>query len=142
VAADEQTFIAPDGRLLGRARASMVVVSPHVDLRAQRDKIVLWSIFNLLAAVGFAALAAARLCMSRRRRNWVLLNLEVAFLVAGVGQASLTWTGHVMDPDVPFTLCLVSGAFNSSISVVQTGSAFALTCRASARAHHPSSADG
>jgi hypothetical protein len=109
--------------------AADVALAPHVHPAAQRTEVVLWSTFNLLACAGFLAMFVARLCVPRRRKNLVLLNLEFAFFFATGGSASLTWTGHVMDRDVPFGLCLASGAFMSSISTIQTGAAFALTCK-------------
>jgi hypothetical protein len=107
----------------------MVLVAPQVNPSAQRTEIIIWSVLNLLACAGFLSLFLARLCSRRKRPNWVLLNLEFAFFVATAGCASLTWTGHIMERETPFGLCLVSGAFLTSMSTAQTGSAFALVCK-------------
>jgi hypothetical protein len=120
----------------------MVALDPHVNPKEQLPLIVLYSTFNILACLGYFTLLVVGLRVARLRRNLVLLGVELVFFVATGAAACVTYTGHVMSDDTPFELCLVSGAFGSSLSAAQTAAAFSLTLKVWAHAlmmNHPRS---
>jgi hypothetical protein len=122
-------------------RMKFAKVDPGVDPRKQITLIIIWTVFNLLACIGFIALFLSGLLSRRLRRNRVLLSLYAVFVIATAAGPLLTWTGHVMNREVPIGLCIVSGAFGSSWSLAQVSSTFALVLKVSDHLFYISFAD-
>jgi hypothetical protein len=103
-------------------------VDEGVDPRKQLNLIILYTTFYLAGFFGFLVLFVAGLFSRRLLQNKVLLSFFAVFVIATGANTILIWTGHVMT-DIPFSLCLISGAFGSSITVLQTGAAIALVMK-------------
>jgi hypothetical protein len=113
-------------------------VDPGVDARQQLTLIVLYMAFNMISCIGFVIILVVSLFSRRLRQNKVFLSHHAAFAVAGAGSSILGWTGYVFAEDVPYTLCIVSAASTSSVSILQTCGVMCLAVKVySARAHFP-----
>jgi hypothetical protein len=104
-------------------------VESNVEPRKQAALIVCWSVFNLVACLGFAILFVLSLVTPHSRKNPVVLSFFLIFVIACAANTILTWTGYAFK-DVPFGLCALSGAFGSSVSMLQTGAAICLVIKA------------
>jgi hypothetical protein len=103
-------------------------VASNVNPHEQVVLIILWSTFNILASLGFLVLFLVSLFTSRLRRNPVLLSFFAIFFFACASNTILTWTGYAFK-QVPFVLCVVSGAFGAGVTVLQTGAAICLVIK-------------
>jgi hypothetical protein len=117
-------------------------VDPGVNPRQQVNLIILWTVFNVLACLGFTILLVSGLFIRRVRGNPVLLSLYAVFVVATAAGPLLTWTGYAMSYEVPIGLCIVSGAFGSSWSLAQVASTFALVLKVGEHVTCQSSTNG
>jgi hypothetical protein len=95
-------------------------VDPGVNPRRQVTLIVLYMTFNILSCVGFVIILVASFFSRRLRQNKVFLSHHAAFAFAGAGSSILGWTGYAFTTDVPYSLCILSAALSSSVSLLQT----------------------
>jgi hypothetical protein len=103
-------------------------VDEGVDPRKQLNLIILYATFNLIGFFGFFVLFVAGLLSRRLLKNKVLLSFFAVFVIDTAANTILVWTGYAIK-DVPFSLCLVSGAVESSVTILQTGAAIALVIK-------------
>jgi hypothetical protein len=109
-------------------------VDPGVDPRQQLTLIVLYMTFDMMSCIGFVIIFVASLFSRRLRQNKVFLSHHAAFAVAGAGNSILGWTGYAFTKDVPYSLCVVSAASASSVSLLQTCGAMCLAAKVCSRA--------
>jgi hypothetical protein len=102
----------------------------HVDPQKQFAYIVVWTVFNLLGVLGFLILLVVGLLSRRLRQNPILISFYANFAVACFGNAFLSVSGYVFK-EVPYGICVVSGAFGVSVSLLQTTAALALVLKVS-----------
>jgi hypothetical protein len=103
-------------------------VESDVKPREQTALIVCWSVFSLAACLGFAILFVLSIVTPHSRKNPVVLSFFLIFVIACPANTILTWTGYAFK-DVPFGLCALSGAFGSSVPVLQTAAAICLVIK-------------
>jgi hypothetical protein len=118
---------SPTPPLVRSRRDMYATTTPGIDPAQSRLFIVVWSVFNLLACVGFTALAVVGLLA--RRRNAVLLSFELAFALTAGLNTILTWTGTVGRVPTPFTPCLISGTLGAALALAPAVSACALVIK-------------
>jgi hypothetical protein len=103
-------------------------VEPGVNPREQITYVILHGVFNLLSCFSFGAFFVIGLFSRRLRKNMILLSLFAAFTFTCATNTLLLWTGYIFK-DVPFSLCVASGAFGSSTSLLQVAAALALVLK-------------
>jgi hypothetical protein len=87
----------------------------------------------LLGGVGMLGVFGTCVATARLRRNPVLLNFHLLFIVTAAGETFLIWTGYAMKTAPPYGLCAVSATFIASAATGKAAAAFALTCQVSER---------
>jgi hypothetical protein len=88
-----------------------------------------YSAVDLIGCVGLLGILGTCAANAHLRRNPILLNFYLLFVVTGAGGTLLTWTGHAMDRAPPHALCAASAAFIASVATGKAVAAFALTCQ-------------
>ncbi|KAJ7611610.1 hypothetical protein FB45DRAFT_760475 [Roridomyces roridus] len=100
----------------------MPVTDPHEYLAL----LVLWSTFSIFAAVSNAFLLTVTLLTKGKEANAVLVNLEAIFTITSASGSLLVWTGHALDKEPPFGLCLVNASISMANVPLQGASALAI----------------
>jgi hypothetical protein len=103
-------------------------VDPGVNPKEQITYIALHGFFNLFACFGFGLFFVIGLCSPRLRKNIVLLSFFAVFTLVCATNTMLLWTGYAFR-DVPFSICVASGAFGSSTSLLQVAAALSLVLK-------------
>jgi hypothetical protein len=104
-------------------------MNPTIDPAEHVPQIVYWTTMNLFAAVSQLVLIPLSLAVPRLRRNVLLLNLEFIFLITCSFGACLIWTGHAMDVNPPFGICLFNASITTFSTPAQAGAALSLVAR-------------
>jgi uncharacterized membrane protein len=87
-----------------------------------RPLLLVWSTFEIFAGCSNVILLAITLASQRAKANPILLNLEIIFILASFTSSVLIWTGHAMDRNPPYELCLMNAAFIMySVPLMATG---------------------
>lgn len=100
----------------------MSVVNPRDHL----PHLVTWGTFNIFSACANALLLALTLISQRWEANFLLLHLELIFVLTSGAASLLIWTGHALDLHPPYGLCLPNALAAMSNTPLQGGSAFAI----------------
>lgn len=111
---------------------------PPVDIDAHLPVLIVWSTFNIAAAVLNLLLALLSLRVPRIRNNLLLLNLEFIFFLTCGGSSMLVWTGHARDPIPPAGVCILNASMTYAGVAAQAAAAFGLVVkvRICARVRH------
>ncbi|KAJ7784138.1 hypothetical protein B0H16DRAFT_1296314 [Mycena metata] len=73
-------------------------------------QLITWSTLSIFATWSLVVLLAVTLFLQGPTANSTLINLEFIFIIASSTNSILIWTGHALNPEPPFTLCV----FNAS----------------------------
>ncbi|KAJ7866046.1 hypothetical protein B0H14DRAFT_2347680 [Mycena olivaceomarginata] len=103
----------------------MSVVNPRDHL----PHLVTWGTFNIFSACANVLLLALTLISQRWEANFLLLHLELIFVLTSGAASLLIWTGHALDLDPPYGLCLPNALAAMSNTPLQGGSAFAIVLK-------------
>ncbi|KAJ7034136.1 hypothetical protein C8F04DRAFT_1102367 [Mycena alexandri] len=79
-------------------------------------QLVTWSTLSIFATWSLVVLLVVTLFLQGPTANSTLINLEFIFIIASSTSSVLIWTGHALDPEPPFALCL----FNASATMANT----------------------
>ncbi|KAJ7349031.1 hypothetical protein DFH08DRAFT_777924 [Mycena albidolilacea] len=91
--------------------------------------LIVWSTFNIFAALAIAALLLVTLVSQRRAADRALLNLEAIFILTSVSGSILVWTGHALDTHPPYALCLFNAAIGMANVPLMAGAALAVVLK-------------
>lgn len=75
--------------------------------------LVLWSTFSIFSACSLSFLVGLTIYTHRLDVNGNLVLLETIFSVAAATGSILIWTGHALDPNPPYGMCL----YNASVCI-------------------------
>jgi hypothetical protein len=91
--------------------------------------LIVWSTFNIFAALAIAALLLVTLISQRRAADRTLLNLEAIFILTSASGSILVWTGHALDTHPPYALCLFNAAIGMANVPLMAGAALAVVLK-------------
>ncbi|KAJ7778628.1 hypothetical protein DFH07DRAFT_795364 [Mycena maculata] len=103
----------------------MSVVNPNEHFQL----LIVWSTFNIFAACANAILLAIMLISQRWNSNPILVNLELIFVWTCSSGSLLIWTGHALDSDPPYGLCLANASMSMANVPLQAASALAIVLK-------------
>ncbi|KAJ7167808.1 hypothetical protein C8R46DRAFT_1350744 [Mycena filopes] len=92
-------------------------------------QLVTWSTFNLFATFSLVVLLGITLFLQGPTANSTLLNLEFVFIVVSSTNSALIWTGHALNPQPPFALCLLNASATMSNIPFTGGAAVAIVAK-------------
>ncbi|KAJ7461984.1 hypothetical protein FB451DRAFT_1043979 [Mycena latifolia] len=100
----------------------MLVVNPS----KFTPQLIIWSTFNIFATWALVALLTVTLLATGLRANWILLNLEIIFILTSSTVSALVWTGNAWNLHPPFGLCLVNAAATLANTPLMAGAALSI----------------
>ncbi|KAJ7165964.1 hypothetical protein C8R46DRAFT_1351443 [Mycena filopes] len=92
-------------------------------------QLVAWSTFNLFTTCSLVVLLGVTLFLQGLTANSTLLNLEFIFIIVSSTNSALIWTGHALDPEPPFALCLLNASATMSNTPLTAGAAVAIVAK-------------
>ncbi|KAJ7628834.1 hypothetical protein FB45DRAFT_44927 [Roridomyces roridus] len=92
-------------------------------------QLITWATFNIFAACGLVPLLLVTLYLQGLDANATLVNLEFIFILTSSSASALVWTGHALDPDPPFGLCLWNASAVMANTPLMAGAALAIVTK-------------
>ncbi|KAK7046486.1 hypothetical protein R3P38DRAFT_2874012 [Favolaschia claudopus] len=100
-----------------------------VDPRNYLPHLITWSTFNLFSVFANILLVIVTFISQGSEANFLLIHLELIFVLTSGAASLLIWTGHALDMYPPHTLCLANAFLAMANPPLQGGAAFAIVLR-------------
>ncbi|KAJ7636830.1 hypothetical protein FB45DRAFT_682950, partial [Roridomyces roridus] len=92
-------------------------------------QLITWATFNIFATCGLVPLLLVTLYLQGLDANATLVSLEFIFILTSSSASALVWTGHGLDPDPPFGLCLWNASVVMANTPLMAGAALAIVTK-------------